>query len=1130
VAAPSPTPKIVAWPFWFAGADFLLFALALSLAFLVSSFVARNTDIWLHLAAGQRLLKGEYSPGTDPFSYAAADRAWVNHSLLFDIGAYLLYRGDGVLLIVLKALAAVLTFGLLIGIRRQEFALWPWAAVAGVAILAAAPRLLLSPLVGSTVLLSATLYLIFRFPHRPGSWRFPAAIGVIFWIWAQMDNWFILGPIALGLILIGELVQAQFLKSGSAVGSNSETEPLGSLPDVSTLAKALGIGLLACMLNPHHYRIWELPFELIGAKEGETDLRLRAQMLLTPLSRAYYENSQFGNNLNGLAYAFLFVGGGLVMALGIGRIRFAYIALWLGFAFLSLTTVYAIPFFAVVSVPLVASRLNAYSSTFILKDWDDPRTKFAILGSASGRVVCLIFLSAACVLAWPGWMQPPSNSPSYTRRVAWGIEPDAGLVRTAHQLQTWRESGSLPSETRGVILSVDLANYCAWFAPLEKVFLNGNYNHHRTELSESVALRNALGASDIKEVGLLFKKIGAEYLVLTTTQGDMPSLRKASVEFSIRLWADGEHWSPWYMDGRAAISGRKSALDMKRAAFPSIQIDPVTLAFGSGVERLPAPSVSSIPPPEGWAGEFIHGVGMSPPSADEAIGWLMYKKLILERHAISDQILGNMQASFMPAQCDPRHRLLTPFTSTLRRKPPDELMAIPILAYRAARRAIAADPNHPDGYFALYSALSDPDLPMPDAERTIGQVTALRQCLYRMPSPERIRRNSYLASGQQVAHALAAFYYGQSKQPGFPITGLPLDFPSHFPAAYILGESPWSDGVYCVVEDNNRARLVRWRERGQRRVIGGGSIRAIDLAHEMMVLALQYAEVELLPDVEADISTLRRLKTDAKSYEDELSRRTQEYEREKPQAGPKVSDQVRLALRHNFVGEALKILTDKGTDLAKEYGAHVPEIVVVRIALEMATGRLEDAASDLEDAPKVFENSTLPDNILRIKYIQLLALTYQKLLFEGNFAVAGEIRENDVMNQSDKDPPLTPLESAIKPGPFFAVGSPQIPIRLSELASVPPIAIPIRRLLLSDATQPFLHRQQQLIDIRRSAADLLYQSGFSALLQADIPTARRRFELSHRSGVSEWGVPPQRNPSADLYLQLIKEAETKTKK
>ena len=77
------TQKTASWPAWFAGADFLLVALALSLAFLVSSFVARNSDVWLHLAAGKRLFQGDYLPGSDPFSYSAADRVWVNHNLLF---------------------------------------------------------------------------------------------------------------------------------------------------------------------------------------------------------------------------------------------------------------------------------------------------------------------------------------------------------------------------------------------------------------------------------------------------------------------------------------------------------------------------------------------------------------------------------------------------------------------------------------------------------------------------------------------------------------------------------------------------------------------------------------------------------------------------------------------------------------------------------------------------------------------------------------------------------------------------------------------------------------------------------------------------------------------------------------
>ena len=66
--------------------DFLLAAVAIVLAFLIASFAARNSDVWLHLATGQRLLTGEYRPGTDPFSYTGSERTWVNHSVLYDVG------------------------------------------------------------------------------------------------------------------------------------------------------------------------------------------------------------------------------------------------------------------------------------------------------------------------------------------------------------------------------------------------------------------------------------------------------------------------------------------------------------------------------------------------------------------------------------------------------------------------------------------------------------------------------------------------------------------------------------------------------------------------------------------------------------------------------------------------------------------------------------------------------------------------------------------------------------------------------------------------------------------------------------------------------------------------------------
>src|SRR5262245_60307014 len=176
-------------------------AVAIVLAFLLASFVARNPDLWLHLATGKRLLAGEYRPGTDPFSYAAADRVWVNHSLLYDVGIYLLYRADssGAALVAVKALIVAAAFGLLIALRRPGYPLWPWAAIAAVSAIAVAPRVSMTPLVGSIFFLALTLFLLFRLPHRPGSWRFPVAIGITFWVWANVDQWFFIGPLALAL-------------------------------------------------------------------------------------------------------------------------------------------------------------------------------------------------------------------------------------------------------------------------------------------------------------------------------------------------------------------------------------------------------------------------------------------------------------------------------------------------------------------------------------------------------------------------------------------------------------------------------------------------------------------------------------------------------------------------------------------------------------------------------------------------------------------------------------------------------------------------------------------------------------------------------------------------------------------
>ena len=60
----------------------------LLVAYLLGSFTARNTDVWLHLGVGRIVAAGDYSFGKDPLSFSGADRHWVNHSWLYDLVSY----------------------------------------------------------------------------------------------------------------------------------------------------------------------------------------------------------------------------------------------------------------------------------------------------------------------------------------------------------------------------------------------------------------------------------------------------------------------------------------------------------------------------------------------------------------------------------------------------------------------------------------------------------------------------------------------------------------------------------------------------------------------------------------------------------------------------------------------------------------------------------------------------------------------------------------------------------------------------------------------------------------------------------------------------------------------------------
>lgn len=1153
---PAPAPKPASWPTWYSGVDSALVGLVVALAFASASFVARNSDAFVNLAAGKRLFAGEYFPGGgDPLSYSAEGRTWVNHSWLTDAFAYLLYGGTGQVLVIAKALLVALAFGLLIAIRRPNFSLWPWAAVACVGVLACAPQFTLRPLVVSMLLLASTLFILFRMPHKKDPRRFLVAIGATFWVWANCDQWFFVGPLALALLVIGDLIQKYGFNAPDEPLETPDDEPLGRLPDVGTLAKALGVGVLACTLTPHHVRIWELPFELTGVPGADADPRLR-QLLLGPTDNVYSTNAALGYNLNGLAYVVLFTAGAVIFGLGPARVRIGHVALWIGFAALSLLSIYTIPFFAIVAVPLVAAQLNAFSAKAQLKTLGDPRTRLLLAGSSAGRVLCVVGVCALGVLAYPGWVHPDAQNPVYARRIAWGVEPDPGLVKAAEQFKEWRAAGGLPDDARGFVTSTDLANYIAWYAPKEKVFVNGRIRHHRPELPDYLAVRKGLGLirtsedePDLDAATAVLKARGAEYVAVQSGAADNQGLRFLAQLVNHKLLQQWGQWSVWYVDGRTTVYGWRGT-GAGKPSFEALALDPVAQAFGPGVAKVPAPELTQpLKEVDPLVEAFGRAPKPAPAGAAEALGWLDYKEALVARHQFRQRLTGVLFFQG-PAVQNTFHQTLmitaeargltrfpargaTPEAAEALRAEAEATRATPFLAVRAARRAIAEDPDHPDAYFALAQALSDPDLPLSEGERALGMITAYRQCLIRLPKPDRYKRGQFATTATDAALGLAQVYLGRRlawrdargkevvEYTGFPINVAPFQG--------MFGQQ--------LFGDPRTGAVSRGQPAGPNPVpLNNGTpfLLAVDLARETLQTALEYAPADLKGEADDRLKAkVKQVEDFRRDVEDVVIRYKGRYDAGR---GPstKVPALVDRALQNCMLGEALRLLSDKDTDLDKEYGNDRFVAAGLWVALELATGRLEDAAENL----KFLSGPERLGALTQSKAAPLVqTLKYQKAVLAGEYKAAGDLWEAQAqgVGQFDKYPPPGPeLPRAVIDNALRATSGGRDPAKVLPGLLVPPGGVvpghfqAVQFHLWIESWDALRRVTQQVIGNQLGAeASFFYRRGVLFLLEGDIPGAKDRFKAATRKPPAGWDLPTIQSAEAEMYLRLIDRAEKK---
>ncbi|MCI0463953.1 MAG: hypothetical protein L0Z62_44030 [Gemmataceae bacterium] len=602
------TPRVV---------DAVLTALLLLAAFLLASFPARNSDSWLHLATGRALVQGQYTFGTDPFTHTTDGAYWVNHTWLFDLlayGAYQLLGGVG--LVILKALLGAALCGVMLALCWAGRPRWVGVLCVGLAVLAVSPHLQLRPTVLSCLLLALTLWFLER-PARSGApadtvgraLRSYAPLLVIFVVWVNVDDWFLLGPLATGLYALGEWLQSR----------PSPTRKQGPNQN-PCLRVGLGLtalaGLAVCLLNPHHVRAFTLPAALGPSASTEA--------LGSPLTTAYLW-SDLGRSLAGLAYFPLALLGLISFVANAPGRRWSRVLLWGVLLALSVYRSEAIPLFAVVAGPLTALNFQEFAARRAREQTPSSRAaQYASPGQAAAVVVLLV----AVVVAWPGWLQP---GPAGPRR--WAIETDPGLVEAARQLGSWRAAGQLPADARGFNLSPESAHYLAWFGQGEKAFAdNRGHLYPAAVVSDFQAVRQALvrpppglpggaaqGSAAETDWRALLRKAKVTHLLVHD-----PSNPRLRVALS-RVFAAPQEWSPIHLSGRAVIFAWHDPRSPEAGARPLPALDLTARAYHPPAARkAPAEAPGREPRARAWWEAFwVEPPGMDR-DRDEALVYLAH--------------------------------------------------------------------------------------------------------------------------------------------------------------------------------------------------------------------------------------------------------------------------------------------------------------------------------------------------------------------------------------------------------------------------------------------------------------------------------------------------------------------------
>lgn len=294
-----------------------------------------DIDVGIHLAGGRWIAEQRALPQLDPFTYTAAEHAYVAYHWLFQLALLACWNAAGVFGAVALRFALLLATGLLLlaSVRARGTSAAPAALIGCLALLAAEWRFTLRPELVSWCLAAAMLCVLEQRERRRWLWLLP----LIEIVWAN-THVHVLGLAIIACYALEDAVRARTLR-----------RPL------------VGIGLLAALatlVNPYGATGAAYPLLLATRLSADDVFAGHIAELVSPLAIAPDPAQPFSTSAQLSAYRALFAFALVALPVLLRARQLADAAIVALFGALSVLAVRNVALFAVVALPALARALD----------------------------------------------------------------------------------------------------------------------------------------------------------------------------------------------------------------------------------------------------------------------------------------------------------------------------------------------------------------------------------------------------------------------------------------------------------------------------------------------------------------------------------------------------------------------------------------------------------------------------------------------------------------------------------------------------------------------------------------------------------------------------------------------------